>query len=63
MTGKNYRAGEVVPDSFRALNEMVKAGDIEEIIELKQSIVEPVIEESQPEKAEPKARGVRGGKK
>jgi hypothetical protein len=42
MTGKNYRAGSIVPDGvFHALDEMVKAGDIEEMFEDKSG---PVIE-------------------
>ncbi len=33
MTGKSYRAGGVVPEgAFHALDEMVKAGDIAEVV-------------------------------
>jgi Asp-tRNA(Asn)/Glu-tRNA(Gln) amidotransferase B subunit len=57
-SGKVYRKGDIVPGYFTAPQEMVKAGDIEEVIdeqEIAEQIIEPIAE--QPEPIEPVKRG------
>lgn len=51
MTGKRFAAGAVVPDGvFGCLPEMVRAGDIAEVVEPPPAVIEA--EEIEPEPAE-----------
>ena len=55
-SGKAYRKGDIVPGYFTALQEMVRAGDIEEVIE-DQEIAEQVEYIAEHEPIEPVKRG------